>query len=170
MCYIDGRGVERDCVMGVSLARQSADQGDPQSLGFLATLYLGQGDCVRADYSEAARLAQLAVEKGETEGRTILGILSCNGLGTRQDIGEGMKLLQQAAEGGSAVACNLLGKFCTKGTGGLLDFCEAFKWQKLAAERGSKSGADELSLLSSALTRSDLEEGERRYRQFRARH
>ena len=169
MCYIDGKGVEKDCVRGVNLLRQSADQNDPQSLVFLAMLYLGQSDCVRVDYNEAARLAQLAVECGEAEGRTIIGILYANGFGIQRDIGKAIELWQKAAEEGSGVACGLLGQFYVEGIGVAVDFCEAFKWRKLSAERGSKAGTEELATLSSLLTPSDLQEGERRYRKFKAR-
>ncbi len=167
ICYLDGKGVEKDCAKGLNLLRQATDKRDPQALGLLAMLYLGQRDCVQADYGEAARFAQIADECGEAEGKTILGILHCNGLGIQQDIGKGIELLQMAAERGSAFACNLLGKFYARGTGVTVDFCESFKWQKLSAERGSKSGAEELDKLLSSLAPNDLQEGERRYREFR---
>ena len=51
-----------------------------------------------------------------------------------------------------------------------MDAIEAYKWFKLAAEQGNKDAVKELPSLASPLSPEELEEGERRYREFKASH
>jgi len=48
------------------------------------------------------------------------------------------------------------------------DAIEAYKWFRLAAEQGDKDAAEELARLTPTLPSDELQEGERRYREFKA--
>lgn len=53
------------------------------------------------------------------------------------------------------------------GTGVPQEYAEAVKWFRLAAEQGDKDAAEELARLTPTLSSDELQEGERRYRDFK---
>lgn len=74
-----------------------------------------------------------------------------------------------AGEGGPTERVRF-GLACLHGRDTSKDPIEAYKWFKLAAEQGDKDAAEELAYLASILPSVWLQEGDRRYREFKAAH
>ena len=83
-CYINARGVSRDVVKGIALARESAAAGSSYGQFVLADCY-NHGLGVLQDHEEAVRLYRLSVEQGNVWAMKDLGLMFETGVGVAQD-------------------------------------------------------------------------------------
>lgn len=91
--------------------------------------------CVQPDYQEAARLFQLASDRGETNATNDLGVAYYKGEGVPKDYKEAIRLLRLAADSGNATAQYNLGWAYIDSMGVPQDFSEAAKWYRRAADQ-----------------------------------
>lgn len=157
--YMYGIGTEHNQSEAFHWAKSSADLGNGRALMNLATFYeLGVGG-VSADYEEAVRLLQKAVEKGVPDAeRELANLTSPDGmlmigktiLGLRPEFGEpdreqAAKLMERAAEGGNAEAQYLMGMLCLNGIGVEQDHEKAVEWFRKGAEGGNEDAINNLA-------------------------
>lgn len=122
------------------------------------------------NYDYARSLLRKAAKMGHTEAMYDCGMDYMSGDGFPQDNKQAYHWLRQAAERGHADAQCFMGLAYEKGRIEpprlfSQDIVEAYKWFKLAAEKDSL-GNHLLTRVSSGMTSSQLQEGERRYREF----
>lgn len=121
-------------------------------------------------YDYARSCLRKAAEMGHTKAMYDCGIDYMSGDGFPQDNKQAFYWIRKAAEHGHAVAQFHLGVIYKAevfpGHADVLqDLPEAYKWFKLAAEQENR-WAKSLASLSSNMTSNQLQEGERRYREF----
>jgi TPR repeat protein len=139
------------------------------------------GHGVPQDSAEAAKWYRLAAEQGcaAAQNKLVVGIQSgrivpldreeewkwC----VREDtnISDILKSTRKGAERGEASEQFLLGHCYEKGLGVPKDIIEAFKWLKLAAAHDPEKGATRLASLLSTMASQQVQEGERRFREFK---
>lgn len=89
-----------------------------------------------------------------------------------RNLAEAVASYRKSAEVGDSLAQHWLATCHEDGRGVPQDPVEAYKWFKLAGEcqqpRSGKSSAEKLALLSAIMTPDQIQEGERRYHEFRA--
>ena len=125
---------------------------------------------MRQDFAEAVKLFREVAEQGHAYGQNNLGCCYRDGQGVRQDFAQAVNWFRKAAEQGHGRGQTNLGWCCQYGLGAPEDYAEAVKWFRLAAEQGEKYAAERLTFLSSTLSSGELQEGDRRYLQFKAAH
>ena len=84
-CYLQGEGVEKDAVHGVSLLRQVIDREDATKANAerMLTICYMEGDGVEADTVQAALWCQRAADSGLPYATALLPIIrTCNFCGT----------------------------------------------------------------------------------------
>ena len=156
--YMQGVGTDPNQSEAFRWATSSADLGNGRALMNLATFYeLGIGG-VTADYEEAVRLVQKAVEKDVPDAKRELGLLtSPDGmllvgktiLGLDPQFGESDKkqaarLIKRAAEGGNGEAQYLMGMLYLNAIGVEHDYENAVEWFRKGAESGNEDAANNL--------------------------
>ena len=166
--YRSGKGVAQDYAQAVKWFTKAAEQGHAKAQFFLGRRYYdGQG--VLQDHREAARWFAKAAEQGYAEAQGRLAQMHLNGQGVSQDDKEAARWFAKAAEQGYAPAHLGLSVLYSGGRGGVpQDDAEAYKWAILAATNGVKYGQMWKELLKEDMTRSQIEEGQRRAREFMA--
>jgi TPR repeat protein len=111
----------------------ASDQGDPDGMLNYADI-LANGKGVPRDLEHAARLYQLAVQRGSAPALERLGMMMIHGCGVKQNIEHGKHLIQAAVDKGMKYAHRNLGKLAEEGIGGPVNMAVAFQHYKLAAE------------------------------------
>lgn len=158
-CYEFGKGVTADDGEAVRWYRMGADQGYAQ-----AQFYFGFC-CMRDDVVESAKWIRMAAEQGLAEAQQWLGICHNNGTcGFPQDQNESVKWFRKAAEQGDAHSQFCLGRYYLSGMGVVMDRAEALKWFRLA------DSFEEVASTETLLSPEELQEAERRIRDFKAVH
>ena len=168
-CYYEGLGAPQDYTESVKWFRKSAEQGDASAQTKLGYQYrFGEG--VPKNDTEAAKWYRKAAEQGDASAQTKLGCQYLFGEGLPKNDTEAAKWFLKAAKQGNALAQALLGYQYCDGVSVPKDEIEAYKWFKLAAEQGQEDATKELKSLTSTLSTDEQQEGDRRYRQFKASH
>jgi hypothetical protein len=119
----------------VAALKTRAAGGDPDAACKLARA-LVRGEAGRPDYSEAARLFQTAMDKGQVEAMAGLAELYLVGRGVTNNPAEALRLYLAAAQKGNVRAMYSLAGLYEEGRGVKKDQAVAAKWHRLAAERG----------------------------------
>lgn len=183
--YKFGHGAPYDGVAAVEWYRTEAERGGADAQTNLGVCYeLGHG--VPQDYVEAARWYRMAAEQecANAQNKLIVGIQSCRIVPLDSDEKEKWYLREEASRGfnswwkkarwGEASGQFSLGFFYEKGCGVPQDIIEAYKWFKLAAAhdyktapKNSKTVAKKVTSLLSTMTPDQIQEGERRFREFK---
>jgi dienelactone hydrolase len=104
--------------------------GDMVALG-RAYRYPGR---IGLDDGAAARLFQLAAQRGQPQAMWELAIMRREGAGMARDVNAGLALLRSAAAAGYPPAMNSLGVWARDGVGQPRDDAEAVKWFRAAAD------------------------------------
>jgi|GEM_PF-6651388 len=174
------RKYRRHCERSTEAAkwfRMAAERGHARAQFLLGELY-DNGIGVPEDVAEAINWYRKAAEQGNADAQTQIGQCYLEGYHLPKDVGEAIKWLCRAALQGDRSGQISLGKFFRDDQDAARDYCEAYKWFKLAAnneaemenafiaERQRKYAAEELVSLSTNMTPSDLQKGERLYREF----
>jgi len=177
--YARGDGIPQDWVKAAGWYTKAAEQGDSGSQAILGLKYRFGGDIPRDDKKAAKWLAK-AAEQGVVAAQYFLGDMYKQGDGVPQNDRESVKWFRKAAEQGLAQAQLALGERYHSGSGVPEDYAEAYKWLILAlskgvGEPGGFPDRDTLirarearDLFRNKLTPSQIEEGQRRAKDFLA--
>lgn len=169
LCYENGIGIPQDYPEAGKWFRRAANQGNAGGQCALGYQY-HHGHGVPQDHAEAAKWFLKAADQGNADAQYNLGQQYFYGHGVLQDYTEAAKWFLKAVEQGDASAPVGLGNQYRDGLGVARDVIEAYKWFKLAAEQGHKDAAKELASITSMLSPGEQQEGDRRYREFKASH
>ena len=188
--YYWGLGVPQDFTQAIKFFHLAASNGHSSAQTFLGHCYYW-GNGVPQDYGESVEWFQKAADQDNGAAQLNLGTCYELGKGVREDSVKAVKLYTLVAHRGWLVAQTRLGFAYLYGRGTPKDAIEAYKWLKLAAEqrnkyvpgklapRGAgllpvllfgqdKEAAQKLASLASTLSPDELQEGERRYLDFKA--
>lgn len=146
ICYINGRGVEKNDAKALQWYLDAAKQGETTAQLYLGgCYYTGKG--VKEDYFEAVKWWRKAAEYDVIEAQFNLGVCYANGQGVEQDQTEAVKWYRKAAEQGHKSAQFYLGVRYENGQGVTKDVNEAVRWYTKAAEQGLKPAQKALEKL-----------------------
>lgn len=135
--------------------RQSARDGDVQSLFLLGRLYAeGEGD-LRRDPAEAARWWRQAASAGHTDAQRELALLHLSGRGVPQSFTEATRLFFLAANKGDIDSQFELGNLLISGRGGQMSVDTGMEWLVRAADGGHQPAQLSLARAYLSADRSD---------------
>lgn len=141
MCYLYGKGIEKDEIKGVNLIRKAADQGDAFAQFELGKCYsIGTG--VKQNLNNAAKYFKKSAEAGYALAQLQLGICYENGLGVDKNEKDAAEMYRVAYEYGCDLALFHLGKCFLNGVGVEQNEAEGMKRIKKAATCGVKEAQD----------------------------
>ena len=156
---------------------KAAEQGDCEAEFFLGLHYLGNHFDVETnswnykgpkDTPKAIFWLKRAGEHGDPDAQAELGRLYEMGEGVDQDYASAVFWYRKAADhgpdlGGAGQGRNRLGILYLEGRGVQKDYIEAYKWFALTGHKATEQVATRMS-------RSELQEGERRVEEWKQRH
>lgn len=123
-----------------------AIDGHPGSLFYVARMHeTGRG--YTQDFAEAARIYNVAMQKGEGTSIGNLARLYQNGLGVPKDRSAAVQLWYAAAWRGDVDSQNDYALACIQAAGRERDPVAAYVWWKLAADAGKQQAANNLRIL-----------------------
>ena len=97
--FVDGLGVDRDCLQAAFWYRKSAEQGVLRAQYDLGVMYYsGQG--VPQDYTQAAFWYRKAAEQGNSDAQYNLGMMYQRGQGVPEDYTQASSWFRKATEQG----------------------------------------------------------------------
>ncbi|WP_240455709.1 tetratricopeptide repeat protein [Halomonas faecis] len=117
LMLLEGLHVERDEALGLSLLRQSAEAGYPHAQLVMGEMSARDDIGGPADYDQATRWFEQALEQGYVHAATALGQLHEQGLGRPKDAGKAAEYYRQAAEAGEPGALAGLARLHETGRG-----------------------------------------------------
>jgi TPR repeat protein len=123
-------------VVDLAALKAKAEAGDSEAAYQLAKAIV-KGDNGLPDYAAAAKLFQMAVDKGHIAAMVGLAELYTLGQGVTNNPAEGVRLYVAAAQQGNVKAIYSLAGLYEEGRGVKKDQTAAAKWHQLAAERGA---------------------------------
>jgi TPR repeat protein len=171
--YHTGKGVHQSYAEAARWYARAAESGDPVAQNNLGSLYLN-GLGVPKDYVKAAELYTKSAVQGNPQAENGLGMMYELGLGVARDLKAANLWYLKAAERGIPESMLNLGLDYHDGAGVPRDPVEAYKWINLAREFTQDSGDAKakarikavLEKLKAELSRQEIEEGEKRSRQW----
>jgi S1-C subfamily serine protease len=165
--YSEGRGVATDEKEAAKWLGKAAEQGHVYAQVNLGRKYhTGRG--VEQDHSKAATWFRKAAEQGNVDAQYLLGgMYDRPGKGVfPPDYREAANWYTKAAEQGHAGAQFSLCLLCLSGQGVLEDYAEAYKWVLLSVMNGLDRAQGFKEDMRRELTPSQIEEGQRRAKEF----
>lgn len=139
-------GNQADIKDAVTWFRRAAEQGNEEKAQMALGIMLLNGVGVQKDYSQAAKMFQLASTK-VPDAQAILGQFYFGGTGVKQDFHEAARHLREAAEKGADISFWMLGYVYMEGLGVVQDPAEAAKWFWKGLAQGDSSAKAYLGLL-----------------------
>ena len=130
----------------VDQVQPAADEGDPEALYILATVYF-KGKRVARDYRKAADLFTRAADQGLALAQLHLGEMYFDGTKIPQNDAQALRWYQTAALQGMPWAQYGLGNVFSLGRGTAVDLEKAAYWYEQAAMQGHGMAQTELGLL-----------------------
>lgn len=167
--YSQGRGYAPDCREAAFRYEQAASQGHPEaafSLGFM--LYYGAGasavDCeLIPDREDAAPWLLQAARAGKPRAQFMVGRMYMTGDGLPRGMDNAFDWLEKAANAGVAEAQYDLALLYAE-AGNRRD---AYFWFRLLAARGYPAAAQNAATLAKSMQQSEIEDADRRARQWK---
>ena len=167
LCVLPGFPQEQ--LPDLAQVKAAAERGDAQAQAKLGDSYEG-----RFSFSTAAEWFRKAAEQGVAHAQWRLGLMLLDGRKTfgessvavPKGTDEGVKWLLLAANQGLADAQFDLGSCYEKGNGMKPDCVEAYKWYRLGSRKNGLLGSMRLNPLILKLTQEQIQEGERRAKDF----
>jgi TPR repeat protein len=143
--YDNEYGVTRDVVEAAKWYKRAADQGEPQGLSAMGSIYLyGEGGYAFDEEKGVALLTQ-AGEMGESLAWQYLGIAYANSPHLGQNYAKAAEAFAKAAELGDAYSMVELGYYYDAGWGVEPDLNKAFELTKRGADLGNAHGLSNLA-------------------------
>ncbi|MDG4596580.1 MAG: tetratricopeptide repeat protein [Candidatus Contendobacter sp.] len=124
----------------------------------------------RGDYAAEVAIVQPLAEKGVPFAQFNLGVLYDQGKGVPQDNALAMQWYRKAAEQGLPQAQVNLAIMYEEGQGVPPDYAQAYFWYTLADGQGDSQAPQAKQDVAKKMTRAQVEEAERRAREFKAAH
>ncbi len=155
LMYLTGHCVTEDKAKAKELLEKPAEQGNTEAIGLLGEISYRDNQ-----YSEAARWARLAAEKGGGGGQSLLAWLYHLGQGVPKDDSQALKWAQLAADQGMGSGARLLGTLYQNGSAGLSkNYIEADKWYLIASKSKSNNKSLQFSkkVLEDVMSKEDKE-------------
>jgi len=146
VCFIVGRGVEKDQAKAVELFRKSAEQGNADAQRDLAWRYMS-GEGVQKDQVKAVEWFRKSAEQGHADAQRDLAWRYDQGEGVEKNPAEAASWFRKSAEQGNARAQLSLGYRYAKGKGVTKNFSEAVKWYLKSAEQGNRQAMRNLAYM-----------------------
>ncbi|MBF0167387.1 MAG: SEL1-like repeat protein [Alphaproteobacteria bacterium] len=143
---VDGRGVERDTVLGIKLLREAESKGIHGAMFTLGMVH-AQGRGVERDLAQAVAFFRRSLLGNFVPAFTRLAAMTEAGEGVPQDLDEAVLLYRMAAEQGERVAQRRLGEFAEAGFGMQKNSDIALQWYKRAAQSGDAKAKEALTRL-----------------------
>ncbi len=166
--HVKGEVVAQNYQEAAKWFRKAADQGYAPAQVALGELHeAGQG--VAIDDAEAVAWYRRAAEQGYAPGEHNLALLYALGRGVPLDEVEAIKWYRKAAGQGDALSQYNLGIRCVRGRNLEADPIEAYKWLSLAGDQGLEDAISVRKDLKSRMTREQLNEAQRRVKEFVAK-
>lgn len=170
--YAQGRGYKPDCREAAYRYGQAARQGYPDaafSLGFL--LYYGSGataaECeMIPDHEKAAPWLLHAARAGKPRAQFLVGRMYMNGDGLRKSTDDAFNWLEKAADGGIGEAQFDLGLLYAR----VGNVGEAYFWFRVLSRSGYPGASQNAARLAKSLSTSEIDDADRRARQWEAAH
>lgn len=167
--YSQGQGYARDCQEAAFRYEQAAGQGHAEaafSLGFM--LYYGAGasaaDCeMIPDREKAAPWLLQAAKAGKAHAQFLVGRMHSTGNGLTRSMDDAFDWLEKAANAGLREAQFDLGLLYAR-VGNRRD---AYFWFRLLEMRGYPGAAQNAAALAKNLTAAEVEDADRRARQWK---
>lgn len=167
--YSQGRGYVRDCLEAAFHYEQAARQDHPEAafnLGFM--LYYGAGasaaDCeLIPDREKSAPWLLRAAEMGKPRAQFLVGRMYMTGDGLPRGMDNAFDWLEKAANAGLTEAQYDLGLLYAQ-VGNRRD---AYFWFRMLAARGYPGAAQNASRLAKNMQQSEVEDADRRARQWK---
>ena len=131
-CLLSGRGVAKDAVEGLRLARESAACGSCYGHFVLGVAHLSGEGGAQQDDAEAVSHWKIAADDGLASAQYNLGTMCGAGQGTALDNREAIRLYGLAAAQGYSSAYYSLGYVTENGLGVPADASQAIEWYQLA--------------------------------------
>jgi len=156
--YQRGEGVHKDLRRAAEWYRNAASHGEFIAACNLASLYF-RGKGFPRDYAQAATWFRVAAERGYPPAQENLAWMYFTGTGVNLDYSEAAKWVRRAAELGYARAQLDLGFLYEKGKGVPVDYVAAYMWYKTAGGEEEHRAASALKILSSVMTKMQIEQG-----------
>jgi TPR repeat protein len=159
---------------GLAALHTKAGQGDADaqfSLGLHYVTAVGE----RLDLAQAARWYRQAADQNHALAQYNLGVMFARGQGVPQDDTAAVEWMRKAAEGGDAGGQYKLGVRCHRASvdphhaGAMESRIEAYKWFFLAAAQGYRDSNAACDRVTIAMSRAEVDEGNRRAAVFVAR-
>jgi len=125
-----------------------AIQGDARAQTYLGEMYR-DGDGVKEDFEEAARLFHLAAAQDSMRAQNALGLLYYKGKGVPLDHAEAAHWFERAAELGYASGQNNLAEMYRDGEGVAQSSVQAMHWFQEAANQGNARAQESLDAMLS---------------------
>lgn len=111
----------------------AAEEGDPEALYRMYTIYSRGFDSIPADSVKALEMLRKAAEAGHSEAQNYLGYRLYKGDGVAPDRQEALMWLEQSAANGNLRAAGNLGYLLLHGKGIVHDYANAAFWLEKAA-------------------------------------
>ena len=118
------------------------------------------------DYAAALKEWRPLADRGHARAQFILGLMYYDGKGVPQDYAEAARWFEQSADRGYARAQYNLGEMYATGQGVKRDYVQAYKWLNLCAAAGTDKCGEHRDWVAKKLKKSQLEEAQRRTREF----
>ena len=131
-CLLSGRGVAKDAVEGLRLARESAACGSCYGHFVLGVAHLSGEGGAQQDDAEAVSHWKIAADDGLASAQYNLGTMCGAGQGIVHDNQEAIRLYGLAAAQGYSSAYYSLGYVTENGLGVPADASQAIEWYQLA--------------------------------------
>ena len=163
-----GYGWKRDFSLALTFYGRAAQRGELTSLLELGYMHR-RGEGTPVDLEKSSALFRRAAATGHPEGLKAWGQSLLRGIGVSPDEREGLRLVREAAMRRSDGAQFLLGGFHFRGEFCDKDWAESYAWMKLATDNGHPDTAKFLEVMLANMDPSVIEEGERRYKDWKAR-
>jgi TPR repeat protein len=170
--YSQGRGYKADCREAAYRYEQAVRQGYPDaafSLGFL--LYYGAGasaaDCeMIPDHEKAAPWLLRAARMGKPRAEFLVGRMYMNGDGLRKSTDDAFDWLEKAADGGIGEAQFDLGLLYAR----VGNYRKSYFWFRVLSRSGYPGASQNAARLAKTLSAPEIEDADRRARQWKAAH
>lgn len=124
-----------------------ADYSPESQLCLAQIYYVGIGNCIKKDVSEAVKWFRKAADQGNPIAQTSIGVIYLKGEGVSLNKSLAYQYILKAANQDYARAQYYLGGLYYEGNGIDKDFIEAIKWFKKAADQEYKEAQDALKNL-----------------------
>lgn len=142
-----GLGVDADPAAAMRIYKQAAAGGNVEALNRVALMSYRGEQGVPQDYSEAARLFELAADQGDRNALFNLGKLYFEGKGVDKDIAAALGFYRRAAAKDHILALNTLGSLYRVGATTAEDIAQARRYFARSAALGNAVGLFETARL-----------------------